>query len=158
MPQLPAIDEFPYIAQDEDSLACVPVCVGMVCEVLGLPREQDELEVELGYFVDSGTPFENVGLIAGLRAWPVADVTEIAAEIERGLPIIANLRIDNDGVLGYAADGPFLHAVVVVGIDQEGVLFFDPLSQIQLSTTSPTVCERIDFERAWRGGWVLSAL
>jgi len=156
MAQLPALDDFPYVGQEEDSLACVPACIEMICEFLGIQKERADIEDELGFSVDIGTPFGNVRLLSQVRAFSVASVKDAVNELERGLPVIAHLRIANAAVLGYSAEGAFLHAVVLVGADLNSVILFDPLSQVLLSTTSPTCCPRAVFEDAWLEGYVLT--
>jgi ABC-type bacteriocin/lantibiotic exporter with double-glycine peptidase domain len=157
MPQLPALDDFPYIPQDEDSFACVPACLEMICEYLALRKGREEIEEEIGYSVDDGTPFQNVFLLSGVRTVLIPSLQEAANQIERRLPVIADLRIDDNQVLGYAGEGPFDHAVVIVGVESAEVRFFDPLSWVRIGTGGPTSCDRAAFERAWLSGWVLTS-
>jgi ABC-type bacteriocin/lantibiotic exporter with double-glycine peptidase domain len=158
MPRLPAFDDFPYVGQEEDSRRCVPACVEMVCAFLGVDKDSAEIDEEVGYSIDDGTPFESIEYLKGVLAFKVSSVDEAALELERGLPTIANLRITTPEVLGYAASQPYLHAVVVVDVQTDAVRFFDPDAQNQLSTSGPTECTREPFERAWRSGWVLRRL
>jgi ABC-type bacteriocin/lantibiotic exporter with double-glycine peptidase domain len=158
MPQLPALDNFPYISQEEDSWGCVPACVAMVCAFLEVQKTPEEIERELDYSVDVGTPFENLALLSGVRILQVRSIEEAARELERGLPTIADLRIEDSAVLGYWGCAPSLHAVVLVGVEDDQVMFFDPLSLVQLSTCGPTLCSRASFERVWLSGWLLAPL
>jgi hypothetical protein len=158
MPQLPDLDEFPYVPQEEDSLGCVPACIEMVCEYLGLLKDREEIESEVGYSPDQGTPFDNVGLLSRVHALPIGSVDEATDKLECGLPIIANLYIADAKVLGYFGEEASLRAVVLVGIETNTVLFVDPLSLVQLGTADATRCDLTDFEYAWLGGWVLTAL
>jgi hypothetical protein len=161
MPQLPDLDEFPYLAQDEDRPECVPACVAIVCEYLGLDKEWDEICEELDYHVASGTEFERIAYLSGVEHVVVRDTADIEFYLGRPplTPVIANLYVPDTAVLGYSvsADIP-LHAVVVVGIDEREVRFIDPLSHVQKSTFAPQVCRRLDFNRAWMEGYVLRPL
>jgi hypothetical protein len=158
MPQLPDIDDFPFVAQEEDSLACVPACVDMVCQYLGIDKDRDEIDEELGYSVDVGTGFPRVGLLSGLLANYERSFEDAAIYVDRGLPVIAHIWIEDPSVLGYCADRPFLHAVTVVCVEAVTVGFFDPDSVTQRSTSELRSCRRDDFERAWIEGWVLEPL
>lgn len=115
-----------------------------------------DIEAELDYSVDAGTPFANIENVSVVAAMRVATLEEGILELERGLPTIVDLGINDATVLGYGGNVPFLHAVVLVGVEPEAVLFFDPLSQVQLSTCEPTSCDRRAFGHLWRSGWVLS--
>jgi ABC-type bacteriocin/lantibiotic exporter with double-glycine peptidase domain len=156
MPQLPKLDDFPYVPQEEDSLSCVPACLEVICEYLGLEKRREEIEDELGYSVDDGTPFQNVQLLSGVHTIPIASLEEAVDQIEQGVPVIADLRIDDPAVLGYAGSGPFKHAVVIVGIEATEVLFFDPLRLAPPG--DPTAFYRAAFERAWQSGWAVTPL
>jgi hypothetical protein len=158
MPLLPGLDDFPYIAQEEDSLACVPACVEMVCLYVGIERDRDQIDGELGYTIDRGTNTDRVGFLSGMLVSHLESVDEAAIHLERGLPVIAHLQIVDPTVLGYYSSDPFLHAVTVVGVESATVVHFDPDSLTQLSTSHPRTCARGDFERAWLEGWVLEPL
>jgi len=130
----------------------------MVCEYLRVPKEWEELVVELEYYLETGTFFENLKLLSGVDAIRVNSVNEIWAHLAgpSPRPVIANLLIVDSAVLGYEAEIAFQHAVVVVGIDAQHVTFFDPLSQSLKSTSYEQQCSLLDFEDAWQGGWVLA--
>lgn len=157
MPILPGLDAFPYVGQEEGSLACVPACVDMVCQFWDLAKSWSEIVAELDYSVDDGTPFSNVAWLSGVRVLPVVALRDIRVHLANAPPhpVIANLYIQGPEVLGYTAQVHMLHAVVVVGIEAEQVTFFDPLSLVQRSTTDPTECDLYSFEDAWLGGWVI---
>jgi len=158
VPQLPDLDDFPYVAQEEDCPDCVVACVRMVLLRLGLDRDQREIELELGYLPDLGTVFEHIAGISGVRAIRVGSVQDAEQHLEMADPVIGRLWIDDHSVLGYAAEQAFLHAVVVVGVEEQDVTFFDPHSTWQLNTVTERACDRRLFEDAWLGGFVLLPL
>jgi hypothetical protein len=155
MPSLPNLDEFSYCAQDEDLPACVPACVVMVYEHLGIEHTWEGVTIQLEFDPLSGTPFDHLYNLASVRAIPVTTLEEIErhlADVEP-VPVIANLFILNDAVLGYTLDQSFsLHAVVVLALDDYQVVFSDPLSHAMLSTEAHSICSRSAFEQAWFGG------
>jgi ABC-type bacteriocin/lantibiotic exporter with double-glycine peptidase domain len=153
VPRLADLEEFPYVAQDEDSLGCVPACVSMVFSYLGLEYEQDALERDLDYSADTGTPFDNIGNLLGVRAIRVRSLTDAEEHIARGRPVIAAIWADRT-VVSYT-ERVFQHAVVIVAIDAFEIRFSDPDSSWRLGTVNPLTCRRADFEAAWEAGFVL---
>ncbi|HZH98277.1 MAG TPA: C39 family peptidase, partial [Fimbriimonadaceae bacterium] len=120
-------DHFPYEPQEEDSLTCVPCSVAMVCQYWGLQKDWDTIIDELDYNPEIGTPFENVGLLSGIRTLRVGQLEETTAHLDllEARPVVANLLIGNDAVLGYSSPQRFQHAVVIIGISRDHVTFFD---------------------------------
>jgi hypothetical protein len=158
MPSLPNLDEFPYSGQDEDLPACVVECAVMVCEYLEVDYSWKGLADQLDFDSQCGTPFDNIASLSGIRVTPVTAVEEVEGHFTASepAPVIANLLIVDDEVLGYGlAFASSLHAVVVLAIDAYQVTFSDPLSHAMLSTESHRVCSRADFEQAWLGGYAL---
>jgi hypothetical protein len=159
MPSVPNPDEFPYRHQDEDLPACVPACVAMVFDYLGIERSWNDLTAELAFDPYCGTPFDNIGNLTGVRAICVATLEELDQQLTTGVPVIVNLLADDDELLGYYLDASApLHAVVVVAADGYQVTFSDPLSHAALSTESHRTCSRSVFEPAWLGGYALCLL
>lgn len=161
MPSLPNPDEFPYYAQDEDLPECVPACVAMIFEYLGIDLDPAALKHELGYDPQTGTEFSNISDLPGVRAIRVGGLDEVEDHLSAAVPapVIADLLVLDDEVLGYelAPVCPF-HAVVVVGLDTEYVTFSDPLSHALRSTELHSQCSRSAFERAWQRGFALRLL
>lgn len=161
MPSLPNLDEFPYCAQDEDLPACVPACVVMVYEHLGIEHTWEGVTTQLEFDSQRGTPFDNLHGLAGVRVIPVTTLEEVECHLvdAEPAPVIANLFVVDDAVLGYTLDQSFsLHAVVVLAVDGYQVVFSDPLSHAMLSTEAHSICSRSAFEQAWFGGVAIRRL
>lgn len=158
MPSLTNPDDFPYRGQDEDLPECVVACVAMVYEFLELDYRHEDLAKLLEFDPYCGTPFENIANLPELRITAVHDLQEVELQLSGrdATPIIANLLIGNDEVLGYLLDPSFaLHAVVILAIDTDEVTFSDPLSHAMLSTEAHRTCSRFLMEQAWLSGYAL---
>lgn len=161
MPSLPNSDDFPYYGQAEDLPECVPACVAMVFEYLGVDCSWNALKDQLRFDPHGGTPFDNIADLEGVRVTRVGDLQEAEQHLSAPspTPVIADLLILDDEVLGYFLDSGFvLHAVVVVAVDEFEVTFSDPLSHHARSTESHRVCARGVFELSWQRGFALRRL
>jgi hypothetical protein len=159
VPSIPQLDEFPYVEQAEDSATCVPDCLDMVCQYWGLDKDWDEVAVEVGYSAINATPFDNVASLSRVRVLAVDHLTSVAEHLARDppRPVVASLVVDDEDVLGWY-EGPCLHCVVVVAVEDAQVGIIDPLSRVMRGTTEAYFCSRSAFERAWDGGWVVLPL
>lgn len=128
----------------------------MVYEYLGIEKDWSELLEELHYEPAVGTEFENCAKLTGVRPLRIEDVDEVENYLQRPAPspVIANLYVPDESVLGYSLEDP-LHAVVIVAIDDTTVTFSDPLSHYGISTTLHQTCDIQRFRNAWMGGFVL---
>lgn len=161
MASLPAPDDFPYVHQDEDLPACVPACVLMVCTHLGIEVGWEELTADLGFDPQTGTPFANIENLRRLVAIRVDSLEEVEQRLDLPSPdpVIANLFVPDDELLGYSLNpDASLHAVVVVAIDERSATFSDPLSHAMRSTEAHTTCSRRVFAGSWLGGYALRKL
>ncbi|MCC2669779.1 MAG: hypothetical protein K0Q72_2250 [Armatimonadetes bacterium] len=154
MPVLPDLEDFPYEAQDAHTLTCVPDCVSMVYQHLGLVSDWALVAGELGFSELDGTPFDNIQDLSEVVPTFVEDLAE--AEIHLGLsrPIIVNVRVRGPELLTYARSS-FLHAVILVGCTEGEVVLIDPLALSMLGSAAPIRRPRRALERAWQGGYVL---
>lgn len=158
MPSLPDADDFPFRSQDPDIPECVPVCVAMVYDYPGIDHDWEDLLTDLDFSPAFGTPFENIRNLRRVRIVSVSDLDDLHGHLSASTPrpVIANLLVTDDELLGYhLPQDLFLHAVVVVGVTDLEVTFTDPLSQEMFSTTFHRSCSRRVFADAWMGGFAL---
>jgi hypothetical protein len=157
MPSIPETDEFPYEAQEAGSLECVPCCVFMVTQYWELDLTWDQVVARVRFSPVDGTPFENIGYLTGVEVAEVESVGIAGSFLSQAppVPIIANLLIRDASLCSYHRGGEALHAVVVVGMDQSDVSFFDPLTLAEEGHRNRVIRPKSTFQKAWRGGWAV---
>jgi hypothetical protein len=165
MRSLPDLDDFPYVEQDEDLPLCVPACVEMVYQYLGVSYDFEELRRDLHWDAIRGTDFMSIGTLTVVDPVYVKHLEEVEVYLAGGyrapaearpVPVIANIYAPDDAVLGYLLnpESP-LHAVVVLSVEPDRVKFVDPLSYVEKSTRLEQECARREFARAWMDGFAL---
>ena len=122
----------PYAAQISDG-ACLPACAQMVLAYYGRQVSQTQLIRLLGT-TDAGTPFSRLRLLSQLGIIVDVRADGALAELQAKLPAIVGLHA------GWLSDHcvESQHAVVVIGIDSEGIVILDPAQgadPIRLSET-----------------------
>jgi ABC-type bacteriocin/lantibiotic exporter with double-glycine peptidase domain len=114
----------PYAAQTDDG-ACLPACAQMVLGYLGQPVSQARL-VRLFGTNEVGTPFSRLRLLAQLKMKVEVRtdgiLTDLRTALHEELPVIVAIHA------GWLPDTPVTsqHAVVVIGIADDGVYVLDP--------------------------------
>jgi ABC-type bacteriocin/lantibiotic exporter with double-glycine peptidase domain len=133
----------PHHHQESDGY-CLPACVQMVLDYLGLPCTQEQLACELDVRPPLGAPASNV---LRLRS-DVLDVTftsgnlsDLRTQLAQGNPPIVFVQA---GELPHWQDCVSQHAIVVVGLDEQTVQILDPAAD-----PSPISVPIGDFLLAW---------
>ena len=133
----------PHHPQESDGY-CLPACVQMVLDYLGIPYAQEQLARELSVRPPLGAPASNV---LRLRS-DVLDVTftsgnlsDLRTQLAQGSPPIVFVQA---GELPHWQSHISQHAVVVVGLDEQTVQILDPAAN-----SSPIPVPIGDFLLAW---------
>ena len=133
----------PHHPQESDGY-CLPACVQMVLDYLGLPYAQEQLARELYVRPPLGAPASNV---LRLRS-DVLDVTftsgnlsDLRTRVAQGSPPIVFVQA---GELPHWQNRISQHAIVVVGLDEQTVQILDPAAD-----PSPIPVPIGDFLLAW---------
>ncbi len=122
---------------------CLVACVAMILDYLGKQVRYGRLIKILKVTPDLGAPASNVKHLSLLNIsveYGSGSLDDLAKQIERNIPCIAFLHTMH---LSYWSEA-VRHAVVVVGMDEEGVYLNDPFSDI-----APQSVSRLEFELAW---------
>lgn len=112
--------------RQNDEVACIPACLRMVLSLYGVDISEEHL-IELLNTGITGSTLDNLEGLKQIHFEAIVEqssLVELALYLqETNMPAIVVLYT---GYLDYlAADS--LHAVVVVGVDEENVYFNDPL-------------------------------
>jgi len=133
----------PHHPQENDGY-CLPACVQMVLDYLGLPHAQEQLARELDVRPTLGAPASNV---LRLRS-DVLDVTftsgnlsDLCTQLAHGSPLIVFVQA---GELPHWQNCISQHAIVVVGVDEQTVQILDPAAD-----PSPIPVSIGDFLLSW---------
>ena len=133
--------------QQEDDRSCVFASLAMVWSAYGKEVSQSEFRDYMGA-TQRGTQIDVTWNRIPFEKWDLeceikfdAKLEERQASLNAGVPVIAIVR----SVLLPYSDRDFLHAIVIVGIDQEYVYINDPLTDGQV----PIRMSQDTFLQAW---------
>lgn len=123
---------------------CLPVCVKMVLDYLGIQCEYNQLVRTLRTHSGYGTPFSNIQALQKLGI-PVRYQTgtwqDLYQALQQGWPSIVPVHTRE---LAYWENVSVRHAVVVVGMDSEYIYLNDPEFD-----NAPIQASLGDFDLAW---------
>lgn len=123
---------------------CLPICVQMVADYLGLKLRYEHLVRLLGTR-DSGTAFRNLQRLDQLGVDVTVDYFDldtVSSYLEKGIPVLAGVHTAELGYWSQSVN----HVVVVVGLDPNFVYVNDPSLE-----KSPKVVPIVEFELAQMG-------
>ncbi|MCX6045817.1 MAG: cysteine peptidase family C39 domain-containing protein [Chloroflexi bacterium] len=123
---------------------CLVACTAMVLEYLQVPTPYDRL-TRLLRTMPIGTLFRNLRYLEASLGLSVTvgygNLQLLEAHLETGLPIIVSV---NTELLSYWNNQATIHALVVIGMDEEQIYVNDPAAE-----AAPKAIPRAEFELAW---------
>ncbi len=123
---------------------CLAACASMALAYLNFPTDYNRLLKLLQIKRDIGTPASNIRNLTQLGVQVIykpGTFAELFGHLKQGHPCIASVRT---GELPYWRGENLLHAVLVVGLDDQDVYLNDPAFP-----NAPTQVARGDFDLAW---------